>query len=267
MDSYVFINSAFTHMINSYLASKKQPESIRFNSFYVVVIRLLAIIYDELDILTPYNLKNETALYDNFQKYGYPKESINIFFGLLTHFYEEENSKDFLEIQKMIIDMFMKKKVTLNISDKEIENFKGLLYSKESRSPLQVSYNFMMTNNYNEVLEYFETNLKLNQKKALVTKPKEKLNLGAYEILKYSLEEIEGMSAEKLDDINKEVYNYFNINENAINKKYLLDKAVFDHNHPKPAYSTGNGYVDILFILSIIATVGMVILIVSLLVL
>ena len=69
------------------------------------------------------------------------------------------------------------------------------------------------------------------------------------------------------DEVNKKVYSYFDINANAINKNYLLDKAVFDHNHPKPALSTGNGYVDILFFLSIVATVGMIILLITLFVL
>ena len=96
-----------------------------------------------------------------------------------------------------------------------------------------------------------------------VERVKETLNLEAYEILKYSLDDIENMDADELDKVNKEVYGYFDINENAINKKYLLDKAIFDYNHPKPAFSTGNGFVDILFFLSIVATLAMVIMVVT----
>ena len=45
-----------------------------------------------------------------------------------------------------------------------------------------------------------------------------KLNIDAYEILKYSLEDINKTDADQLDEVNKKVYNYFDINENAINK-------------------------------------------------
>ena len=105
---------------------------------------------------------------------------------------------------------------------------------------------------------YFEKIVKENVYKKK-EREKKKLNIDAYEILKYSLEDINKMDADQLDEVNKKVYNYFDINENAINKDYLLDKAVFDFNNPKPSFSTGNGYVDILLILSIVVTLGLVI--------
>ena len=49
------------------------------------------------------------------------------------------------------------------------------------------------------------------------------------------------------------------VEENAINKDYLLDKAVYDYKNPKQALSSGNGYVDILLVLSIVATLGLAI--------
>ena len=39
----VFINEAFTKAINDYLKSVEQPKSVVYNSFLVVVIRLLII--------------------------------------------------------------------------------------------------------------------------------------------------------------------------------------------------------------------------------
>ena len=120
-----------------------------------------------------------------------------------------------------------------------------------------------MTKNQFDIYKYFERKMKESVKKVDI-KPKETLNLEAYEILKYSLEDIRAMTAEELDDVNKKVYNYFDINENAINKSYLLDKAVYNHEHPKSAFSTGNGYVDILFYLSIVSAVAMVIFVLTL---
>ena len=264
MENSNFVNEAFTYAINEYLNNKENPEGVAFNSFYAVVIRLLTLIYDELDIVNPFYFNNEISLNNNLKKYGYTDQEIINFKTALQNYYENKTEDGFIFIQKSLINMFIKKYNSLKLTENEISSFRSLLYSPYSSNPLMVSYNFLMAKKPNEILDYFDKCVAENGKKE-ITKPKETLNLEAYEILKYSLEDIKNMSPEKLDEVNKEVYNYFDINANAINKKYLLDKAVFDYNHPKPALSTGNGYVDILFFLSIVATVGMIILVITLL--
>ena len=266
MDNKCFINEAFTYAINEYLSSKNLPESEKYNSFFAVVIRSLMTIYDELDILNPFYFNDETLLYTNMTKYGYGNVEIDELFKELQKYYDKENDDGFIFIEKRLVDMFIEKYKSMNLSEDEINKFRILLYSPKAQNPLMVSYNFLMANNPNEIIDYFEKQLEENVK--VEPEPiKETLNLEAYEILKYSLEDIKNMSANELDDVNKKVYNYFDINSNAINKKYLLDKAVYDYNHPKSALSTGNGYVDILFILSIIATLVMVIFIITLIIL
>ena len=263
MDNGVFVNDAFTYAVNEYLNCRRNKEGIKTNSFFVVVIRLLSIIYDELDIIGPFFNKNEKLLKDNLGKYSLSEEQINAFFNYLNNYYKMPNEDDFIKIQKMIIDMFIKKKLCIDLSTEEIKMFKDLLYSPYSASPLMVSFNFKMTSNVFEVLNYFEKELKENVK-VVVERPKETLNFDAYKVLNYSLDDINNMTADELDIINKQVYNHFEINNNAINKDYLLDKAVYDLNHPKPSFSTGNGYVDILFVLSMITTLGMIILLITL---
>ena len=260
-----FINEAYEYAIKMYLNEKHNKEGIKYNSFAVVVIRLLNIIYDELDIITPYQLKDETIFYNNLQKYGYPYDSIIEFNNAFLSFYKDENRIDFIKIQKMLIDMYAKKRVTLNVSQNEENEFKNLLYTPNSNNPLIASYNFLMAKNPNEILDYCNESFDKNNKMK-VDKAKERLSYDAYETLKISLSDIENMNAEELENVNKQVYNHFNINENAINKDYLLDKAINDIKNPKPAYSTGNGYVDILFILAIIATLIMIIFIITLLI-
>lgn len=258
MKNGVFISEAFTSVINDYLKGKSHPEGVTYNTFLVVVIRLLTLIYDELDILNPFYLNNEQALNDNLEKYGYSYNNICTFKRTFNHFYEKENSEDFINIQKMLIDMFALKKKSMDLKESEIDSFKDLLYTVKSPNPLITSYNFLMAKDVNEIENYFEKIVKENVYKKK-EREKKKLNIDAYEILKYSLEDINKMDADQLDEVNKKVYNYFDINENAINKDYLLDKAVFDFNNPKPSLSTGNGYVDILLILSIVVTLGLVI--------
>lgn len=62
MKNGVFISEAFTSVINDYLKGMSHPEGVTYNTFLVVVIRLLTLIYDELDILNPFYLNNEQAL-------------------------------------------------------------------------------------------------------------------------------------------------------------------------------------------------------------
>ena len=262
MNSDIFINKSLTYAINEYLSSKNMVESERYNSFFVVVIRSLTEIYDELDILNPFYFADESLFYTNLEKYGYPKENIKSFLEELEKYYAKENDDGFVFIQKSLIDMFIEKYKTMNLSSADINRFRDLLYTPNAKSPLMVSYNFLMARDPDEIGRYFDDMISKNTK-VEVEKPKETLNLEAYEILKYSLEDIKQMSAKELDDVNKEVYSYFDINDNAINKKYLLDKAVFDYNHPKSAFSTGNGYVDILLVLSLVATLAMVIAIIT----
>ena len=60
-----FVNEAVDKAINDYLQSKNIEESVLFNSFLVVVVRILVIIYGELDIVNPYAIKNENLFLDN----------------------------------------------------------------------------------------------------------------------------------------------------------------------------------------------------------
>ena len=71
-----FINEAFDKAVNDYLISRDKTEGVLYNSFLVVVIRLLINIYGELDIINPFRVKNELAFDSNLTKYGASKEDI-----------------------------------------------------------------------------------------------------------------------------------------------------------------------------------------------
>ena len=90
----VFINEAFTKAINDYLKSVEQPKSVVYNSFLVVVIRLLIIMYSELDIVNPMVINDEDLLKNNLAKYGYSKNNLDIFFSDLQVYYELEKDNE-----------------------------------------------------------------------------------------------------------------------------------------------------------------------------
>ena len=264
----VFINEAFSKAISNYLSSADQPQGILYNSFLVVIIRLLINIYSELDIVNPMVVNDEELLITNLSKYGYEKENIKLFLSKIQLYYdlEKENehkvvkfkNKYFVDIQKDLIDMFIAKKLNYRITIEETKEFYNLLYTPYCPNPLQVSYNFLMAEDVLEIDRYFKKEMKENVKEI---KPREKnlLNVKAYEILNYSMSDIENMDYSQINKLNHQVYDYFKIRENAINKKYLLEKAIEAIEREKNKVTSGNGYVDILLIMSVICTIIMLV--------
>ena len=262
MNQY-FVNEAFDKAINDYLNFKNNPESVKFNSFLTVVIRILTIIYGELDIINPLLTNNEEALRTNLTKFGYSNEKLTNLFENMQMFLDIEKSNNnlnvkrensyFITIQKQLIDMLIKKKLNFHLTDKEIQDFYDLLYTENTPNVLRLSYNYLMSDKVNTIDNYFKKEMKDNVK---VIKPKEKklLNMRAYEILNYSMDNINKMPSDEIEKINHEVYDYFKIRENAINKEYLLDKAIHAFDKKNTKVTTGNGYVDILLVMSVIAT-------------
>ena len=262
----VFINEAFTKAINDYLKSVEQPKGVVYNSFLVVVIRLLIIMYSELDIVNPMVINDEDLLKNNLAKYGYSKNNLDIFFSDLQVYYELEKDNEnktikvknpyFITVQKELIDMLIAKKLNFHLKEKEVQDFYSLLYTPYSKNPLQVSYNFLIADDVLEIDNYFKKQMKENVK-VVVPREKHYLNVKAYELLNYSMDQINNMDANEIDRVNHQVYDYFKIRENAINKEYLLDKAIEAIEREKNKVTSGNGYVDILLIMSIICTVIM----------
>lgn len=109
-----------------------------------------------------------------------------------------------------------------------------------------------------EIDKYFKKQLKENVK---IIKPQEKhyLNIKAYEILNYSMDDLNKMDNNELERVNHQIYDYFKIRENAINKEYLLEKAIEALERENNKITSGNGYVDILLVMSIICTIIMVV--------
>ena len=262
----VFINNAFSKAINDYQNSCDNIQGIMYNSFLVVVVRMLISIYSELDIINPMMIGDEKLLKENLAKFGYSPDAIMVFLSNLQLFLdiEEENNKKeikgknpyFITIQKELVDMFIKKKVNFYITEVEVNEFYDLLYTPYSKNPLRVSYNFLQASDVMEVDKYFKVQMK-NNVKVILPKEKHLLNAKAYEILNYSFDNIKNLESSEVDKINSQVYDYFKIRENAINKEYLLEKAIEAIERENNKVTSGNGYVDILLVLSVICTVLM----------
>ncbi len=263
----MFVNEAFNKGINDYLMNKDNVDSIIYNSFLAVVIRMLANIYGELDIITPFQLGKEELLDNNLMKYGATKEEINYFKKLLECFYDldkknenninKEDNIYFVEVQKKLVDFYNYKRLYYGVTDEEKNEFFDLLYTKKTSNPLRYSYNYLNAIDEDEVLNYYlvQNNKKLEAKK----EEKDLLPRSVYTLFNFNDDDINNMSPKEINDINREIYRHFDIKENDENRKVLLEekiKAIIPKEEP---LTTGNGYVDILLIMSIIVTVGMIV--------
>ena len=136
----VFINEAFTKAINDYLSSVENPKGVVYNSFLVIVIRLLIVLYSELDIVNPMVINDEELLKNNLAKYGYSKNDLEMFLSDLQVYYDIEKENEnkmikiqnpyFITIQKELIDMLIAKKLNFHLKEKEVQDFYDFDLSK-----------------------------------------------------------------------------------------------------------------------------------------
>lgn len=264
-----FINEAFDKAITDYLNSKDKKEGIMYNSFLVVVIRLLINIYGELDIINPYQIKSEISFDENLMKYGTTKEEVKELKLLIDGFYriEKKNMSSirreeniyFIEAQKKIIDLFNTKRLNYGVSEEERKEFFDLLYTPGTSNALRLSYNFLSASNIYEIAEYFK--MAMAKEKKVIEEEKDLLPFETYKLFGIKIADLSKMNNEEVKTLNSNIYKSFDVSENAINKEYLLEESIKAYKMKNSPITTGNGYVDILLIMSVIVTTIMVVVI------
>ena len=181
MNNKYFINEAFDQAIKLYVASSLNQNGLVYNSFNVIVIRILVLIYGEDRILNPYYLRDESAFFHNLTIYGFTLMNVLSFKDAFLNFYEEE------------------------------EKFLDLIYVNNN-DPYRYSYKYLMDKD-NYIEKYYYT--KLND-----------------------------------FDITKTI----NLDTNMLSSYQLLKEPTTSNNIFKFKLTTGNGYVDILLLMSVIVT-------------
>ncbi len=260
MEGIVFINEAVTFAINKYLDSKEDPDSEEFNLFLVVVIRALVLIYGELDIMNPFRSNNEIGFDTNLKKFGLTETSLKEFKNQLLLFYHnQENleiSKDtFLEIQKKLIDMFTLRQKNVNASAEWINQFKSFLYLREDTNPFKFLLYTKYSPDSDEILYYFNSKVFEIQHQFHFTEYKEvALSAEAYQLAGYNAVSVMNMKEEEIENINNKVYHFFRIKDTDLNKRKRLESAIKYYKKYGNTITSGNGYVDLLLILSVVAT-------------
>lgn len=260
-----FVNKAFDMAITKYIDSVNNKDSIEYNSFLVVTIRILILIYGKLDILNPYYLGNGVALMNNLAKFGVPKSDIALFKDDFLNFFEFAiNSENqiykkpnpyFKRVQKYLIDMFIAKKNNGDVSMEEEEKFLDLIYSTHTTNPYRISYAYLMQADLIETEKYYYTKLnELDMTKELSKTINENLNLEALNILGINLSNLKDMSNTAILKAQNAAYEYFEVDATDLKREDKLNDALNYYKKYGKKVTTGNGYVDILLLMSVIVT-------------
>lgn len=266
MENNIFINQAFTNAIQLYITNKDKVENIEFSSFPVLVIRSLIAIYGELDIINPYRTNNENRMggfNSNLTKFGFSKEELEKFKEEFQKYMDTKNqiqlsNQYIINIEKYLIDMYCCRKKNVNIKEEETENFKKNLYISTNSNPVIQKEIQQRNLNYKIIEQYFFSKLfELNHNFILTPYKKNTLFPEAYTVLGYTLDNIAQMNEKTLEQLNKQIYAFFKINYKDENSQERLKEAVNYYKQYGNSITTGNGYVDMLLLLSIIATIMM----------
>jgi hypothetical protein len=249
------ISDALDFGICEFLNAKGGRRSVEFSSFFVVVVRLLCIIYGEDDITGPYLMKDRNAFDINICKYGFDKDKLKDFKEQLdkAYHYEEKNGVNpyFENIQKILIDLLMLRKEFIGVDEATVNRFYRLLYTNDCLSLIQISYKYLNeTGNYN-IEGYFNEELKKHEITE-VDKTKVFLNLEVYPIFGVSIEKIKTLDGNELDTLNKKIYDYYGIKDSTLNKDYIVEQELEKYKKEHNKIEEVNGYIDTLLVVSII---------------
>lgn len=262
-----FVNQAIDEAIKLYLASSDKQDDMAYNSFIVVVIRILALIYGRLDILNPYYLNNRVAFLNNLGKYGMSVSDLAMFQDEFLQFYRFEKKNErrkirienpyFLTTLKYLIDMFIAKEKAQDVNYQEEEEFLELAYTTHTKNAYRISYGFLMGNEAEYIEKYYYSRLngismtrEYDFSKTISTD----LNLDALNVLGISLSHLKDMSMDEIEAAKKNAYDYFEVDASSLHREEDLKEKVNYYKLFGSKLATGNGYVDILLLISVIVT-------------
>ncbi len=236
----IFVNESINNAINDYFKFKDTPTSLIFNTFSVVVARIIVLLYGELDIANCFKTMNEHGMGGfnmNICKFGYPEEELIKFKNNFQKYYEldKKNQNQAIKskniymdlVQKNLIDMFFYKKVMMNLNESDTKEFYDLLFTTKSKDLYKQSYALLMSEDFDEVDYYFKLKLfRLENNYNFVLYKLNLLDMKIYNFFGLSKEVVNSFNQEQINKVNKQLFSYFSIEENDENKKEKLVTAI-----------------------------------------
>lgn len=240
----VFVNMAIESAINNYFKYKNQPDSLAFNTFDVVVARVIVWLYGELDITNCVKTRNEHGVggFDNnICKFGYPASELEIFKENFENYYNlnEKNKTVAIKeknpymdlVQKNLIDMFFYKKTMMNLNTAETKEFYDYLFTIKSSDFYKQSYAILMSCDPYDVVYYFNLKMfKLDNKYTFSLYKIDQLNIDIYDFFGITPSQVESFNQKQINSVNKQMFEYFQIDDSDPNR---VDKLVNAINNTK----------------------------------
>lgn len=258
-----FINPAIENGIVSYLLYKEGKTYPAIYTYEMNVIKVLTIIYGEKSILLPYKIDNEKAFECNLLMYDLRESDMLNFLKYLNSYYEfMKNYKSekkatglTTEIEKILIEMIIKRGKRKEYTSAELKEFDKIFNPIEGS--LKKLKSLVSVNN-GLIARAWETNryeLTNTQLRMIAVNPN-LLDSNLYSKYGYNITTIASLSEEEIERVNHTIM----IEENRVTS--IPEKINLFQRGNRIVFTTGNGFVDKLMLLSIIATelmIGMVI--------
>ena len=237
---YIFVNNAINDSIVMYYQTKDKPLSLAYNSFLVTIMRIIIMLYGELDITNCYHTKNEKGMggFDtNLTKYGYPESELEKFKTNVEKYYEfdirqskmhiKRKNPYFNRVQKNLVDLIFAKNKKVPFDGKKAHELFNLLFTAESKDFYRRTFALAYAKDPFEVSKYFRKQMYLMSNKLMfVPIVKRQLPNGIYELLNVNTEIIPTLTQKQVDNINKQIYNYYQVDERDFDKDAKLMEAI-----------------------------------------
>lgn len=249
-----FINPAIEYGIASYKKEKNGEKYNRAHTFELYVIKALVAIYGEKTILLPYKIDNPKAFECNLLMYDLREVDMKRFIKYMNDYHEfiktfksnEKASGLITEIEKLLLEMIIKRSKRKPFTEEEIKAFDNIFNPIEG--DLKRIKNLIGTRDglINKVWQQNKYELTNTQMKLMAINPKLLLP-GEYAKFGYDLKYVATLSEDEIDAINKRIIEEM-IRQEATSIIPITKKS------RRIIFSSGNGFVDKLLLLSIMAT-------------
>ncbi len=258
-----FINPAIEYGIRSYLKAKEGEPVEACYTFEMSVIKALTIIYGEKSILLPYKIENEKAFECNLLMYDLKENVMQNFIkymGAYHQFLKNSHSHEkagglICEIEKIIIEMIEKRSSRREFSEAEIREFDTIFNPREGN--LKKLKSLIHTDDGLIIKKWEDKKYGLTntQIRMMAINPN-LLEPYTYSKFGYDIKTVALLSEEEINTINQRI-------EEEEERFFEIENKKKGNKRSKIILTTGNGFVDKLMILSIVATeimIGLVIL-------
>lgn len=247
-----FVNRSIDVGIENYLLKKNNERYDKSHIFEVLVIEMLINIYGEINIINPYKLKDSKSFVKNLQIYGLSSKITYQFIDLMDEYYKwlsASNSRCTNLIEKikfillqMVLHKTSEKKLSCHEKEFYVRFFENKIIGLNEICKLMKDDNLSFYRMWNLKKNFINTaHVKFNYELMLPDFFDEK----KYKEFGISLNDMSKLSNETVEKINNKI-----VVEEAITGK-KKSKFVIPL---KLMISSGNGFVDTLVLLSVMAT-------------